>query len=343
MYSDFDADEAWERLRASRSDPPVGADTGARRKTYSAALEQAQQLFQAAAVVGPATRPVPVFYGLSQAGRAIAAAARSLEDEDWNLGSHGIKTTGFHLAFPDIEIRTDSPGGRGSFVKVSEVLHSPVWEKDPVRLEDVWDLLPTNLRYPLTTRDRLTPLYTSEGSVSEGDHSLLSVFVCNIPDRVVKASTREALSAFLTAYPEVAQHESYVTGAEALPNYVRYDHGGGQLSMNWLMPEGVGTGFDGMATMAERQAHLRAITRGYAGDRYFLPVLPPMKRELHPLMAWWAVLYALSMLARYQPAVWGTLINVDNSRHAVPIERLLERAMNHLPVLIADAITEVSA
>ncbi|MFJ4008228.1 hypothetical protein [Streptomyces sp. NPDC090026] len=33
---------------------------------------------------------------------------------------------------------------------------------------------------------------------------------------------------------------------------------------------------------------------------------------------------------------------VANSPHSVPIERLLERAINHLPVLIADAITEVS-
>lgn len=35
-------------------------------------------------------------------------------------------------------------------------------------------------------------------------------------------------------------------------------------------------------------------------------------------------------------------MSVDNSQHAVPIERLLERAINHLPVLIADTITEVS-
>jgi hypothetical protein len=104
------------------------------------------------------------------------------------------------------------------------------------------------------------------------------------------------------AYPVVAQHESYVIGAAELPNCVRYDHGGGQLSMNWLMPEGVGTGLDGMATMAERQAHLRAMTRRYAEGRYFLPVLGSMQRELHPLMAWWAVQYALSMLCRYQPA-----------------------------------------
>ncbi|MFF0898212.1 YaaC family protein [Streptomyces sp. NPDC003278] len=341
--SDLDADEAWERLRASRSNPPARASSASRRKTYTAALEQAQQLFRAAAVVGPATSPILAFYGLSQAGRAITAAPRSLEGEDWRLAAHGISSKGFHVPFPDIEIRTDPPGTQGSFVKVSEVLDSPVWEKDSLRLEDIWDLLPTNLHYPLTARDRLTPLYTSEGSIDEGDHSLLSVWVSNIPDRVVKAGTREALDDFLTGYPAVAQHESYSNvGAAALPNYVRYDHGGGQLSMNWLMPEGVGTGFDGMATMAERQAHLRTMTRGYAGGRYFLPVLGSMKRDLHPLMAWWAVLYTLSMLARYDPAVWGKHINVDNSPHAVPIERLLERAINHLPVLIADTIADVS-
>jgi hypothetical protein len=38
----------------------------------------------------------------------------------------------------------------------------------------------------------------------------------------------------------------------------------------------------------------------------------------------------------------GALINVDNSKFAVPIERLLERAINHLLVRIADAITDVS-
>jgi hypothetical protein len=108
------------------------------------------------------------------------------------------------------------------------------------------------------------------------------------------------------------------------------------------MPQDVGTGLDGLATEAERLAHLRAMTRSYAGDRYFLPVLGSMKRGLHPLMAWWAVLYALSMLAHYEPATWGTLISIDNSQYTVPIERLLERAISHLPVLIADTITEVS-
>lgn len=75
MHSDLDAEQAWERLRASHWSPPGRAAGGSRQKTYAAALEQSEQTFQAAAAVGTATRPMQVFYGLSQAGRAIAAAA----------------------------------------------------------------------------------------------------------------------------------------------------------------------------------------------------------------------------------------------------------------------------
>ncbi|MFJ8540287.1 YaaC family protein [Streptomyces sp. NPDC093591] len=161
--SDLDADEAWERLRSSRSDPPARANTGSRRKTYSAALEQAQQLFRAAAVVGPATSPVLAFYGLSQAGRAITAAAWSLKGEDWRLDTHGIKTTGFHLPFPDIEIRTDPPGTQGSFVKVSEFLDSPVWEQDPLRLEDVQGAAAPEPPLPAHQRGPAHPAVHSRG------------------------------------------------------------------------------------------------------------------------------------------------------------------------------------
>lgn len=341
MQINVDSDEAWERLRASRWNPPGRAGGGARRKTYAAALEQTEQMFRAAAVVGPATRPLQVFYGLSQAGRAIAAAAVTLKGEEWRLVTHGIKASGFDRAFPDIEIRTDPPGTHGSFVRVSKVLESPVWEKEAVRLEDMWDLLPLNLGHPLTGRERPTPLFVPATSIHGQDHPLLSVPVCDIPDRVINAGTRQALADFLTSYPAIARHESYVTtrplsyGPEAPPEYTHYERGGGELVVNWEMPQG-------SATASERLDYLLSMTRDYAGQRYFLPVLAPMSRELHPLMAWWAVLYALSMLARYEPANWVSNISVDNSQHAVSIERLLERAITHLPVLIAGTITEVS-
>jgi hypothetical protein len=75
MTTDGVADLVWGRLRATRWDPPGAASESAERRRTCFALEQAEQMFRAAAGVGPATRPLLVFYGLSQAGRAIAAAA----------------------------------------------------------------------------------------------------------------------------------------------------------------------------------------------------------------------------------------------------------------------------
>ncbi|MFF4466501.1 YaaC family protein [Streptomyces mirabilis] len=338
---EIDPVSAWERLRASRSKRPGRATAGARAKTYSTALEQAQQMFRAAQEVGPQTRPLLVFYGLSQAGRAIAASAVDLKGESWNLVSHGIKASGFDKDFADIELRTDPPGSAGSFVRLSELLQSPVWGDDPVvRLEDAWDTLPVNLQYPLTSRKRMTPLYASTDVIDASDfHALLTVHVGDIPDRVVDDGSRTALDEFLTSYPGTAGYEDFARrriGPDEGPNYERHHPDAGWLIMHWQMPVETGTA-------TQRHKRLHAMTRGYAGHRYFFPAVAGRSRELHPLMAWWTVLYALSMLARYQPAQWASHINVDGSRHTVPIEKVLERAMEHLPVLIADTIEEVSA
>jgi hypothetical protein len=67
---------AWTTLRATRRDPPGNARlTRDRARTYVVALEQAEQMF----TVGQATRPVLAYYGLNQAGRAVAAAASIIQ------------------------------------------------------------------------------------------------------------------------------------------------------------------------------------------------------------------------------------------------------------------------
>lgn len=330
-------DRAWEWLRASRADPPGRASSGTRRKTYATALEQAGQMFKAAVVVGPATRPLQVFYGLSQAGRAIAAAAWALKGEDWRLETHGIKTTGFDRTFPDIEIRTDPDHSHGSFTRVSTLLNSPVWQQDPVRLEDVWDMLPINIDYPLTDRERLTPLMVSEVFIGNHPTALLDLSISDIPDRVIEAGTRQALAEFLASYPRLAEHARHLTdgSSDAPPGFTRFEERGGSLGITQVMSHGP-------LTEAERRACVNTMTDGYGGLRYAFPVIAPMSCELRPLMAWWAVLYALSMLARYQPAQWAVYTNVDSSPHAVPIERLLELAIVHVPILIRDAVAEVA-
>ncbi|MEV4968899.1 YaaC family protein [Streptomyces sp. NPDC024062] len=339
MYIKAVPDEAWEKLRASRANPPGKASGGARRKTYVAALEQAEQMFRAAAVVGPATRPLQVFYGLSQAGRAIAAAAVGLKGEDWRLDGHGIRASGFDKPFADIEIRTGPATSRGSFVRLSQLLDSPVWGKaDPVRLEDVWDMLPVNLQYPLTDRKRHPVLYTDHRGIYDDPHPLLCVPVCDIPGWVIDDGSRVTLDAFFAKYPSLAQHHEYVRRTahpEGPPNFTRYDHGGGEVDVSWLMPQGP-------AVVEERREHLRGLTRSHGQSHWFLPAISPAGREPHLLMAWWSVVYTLSMLARYEPASWAGLTSVDSNNHAVPIESLLKRAIDILPGLIAATVEEVS-
>jgi hypothetical protein len=57
-----------------RAAPPLAAQDPEPRAVFSAALQQSEELFAAAEVAGPAAKPLPLFYALSQAGRAIAAA-----------------------------------------------------------------------------------------------------------------------------------------------------------------------------------------------------------------------------------------------------------------------------
>src|SRR6478736_2639692 len=70
---------SFRALRALRHSPP-GAAQGVRGKVFVAALEQAQQQISAAASIGYESMPLNLFYGLSQAGRAIAAAASCQPD-----------------------------------------------------------------------------------------------------------------------------------------------------------------------------------------------------------------------------------------------------------------------
>lgn len=70
---------------------PGGGRDPVQRRTHVFALEQAEQMFRAAAGTGVATRPLLVFYGLSQAGRAITAAAASADAGARELDGHGIE------------------------------------------------------------------------------------------------------------------------------------------------------------------------------------------------------------------------------------------------------------
>jgi hypothetical protein len=77
-------------------------------------------------------------------------------------------------------------------------------------------------------------------------------------------------------------------------------------------------------------------------DRYIFPSMGGDKEALHPLLAWWAILFAPSMLARYQPETGTGYLAVDKSAYAVPLETLMARALLTCPVLLLHAIRSVS-
>jgi len=58
-------------------------------------------------------------------------------------------------------------------------------------------------------------------------------------------------------------------------------------------------------------------------------------------MTWWALLYALSMYARYHPKEWLAALDVDASPVGVTLERVMDRAIGALPQLILSELLDM--
>jgi hypothetical protein len=305
------------------------------------ALEQAEQMFRAAATVGQATRPVLAYYGLNQAGRAVAAAAATIQTDAWRLSGHGIYAKNLESSLPDIAITCDRPGARSSFAKLSEILDSPLWDGSIV-FRIFWDSIPETRLTPLVNdQARRSPLYVDETSIYVDPHPLATVPVVYFPPWLITSDNRRVdLDQYLEAYPGARNYHSYVRtgkGRDFEPQFTRHVDGWGELQMNWQAVE------DGTSCTADRRIEfIRSITRLYRGDRYFFPVIGNSNSGIHPLMAWWTVLHSLSMLARYQPAEWSAHIYVDRSQYAVALEVLLSEALTVVPALIAETIEQVA-
>jgi hypothetical protein len=317
----------WRHLRALRHQPPGPAGRGERRLVFGAALEQSQQLFAAAASVDYASRPILVFYGLSQAGRAIAACSKKAGNNGWRLAGHGIDVPdlGQKPALPDLAV---ADGGKGSFTQLAPLLNSGSLPAG-ASLGQVW----------LTIPDLAIPLVGSGGAkyfptlrldhLSVDGHQAVSSWIRGLPPRFGASLTEAEFIDFCSSYPTLADSTGgAVSGQQPLP-----DGSSVKVRRAWTLSPGDSPG----------GFHSR-LTRPYLGDddRYIFPSIGGDQQALHPLLAWWAILFALSMLARYQPETWTDYLDVDNSAYAVPLETLLDRALLTCPELLLHAIRSVS-
>jgi YaaC-like protein len=128
----------WLRLHEHRSSLRERSrlnDTSSRRQTFAAAMAQFEEQFTAARAVTAATRPLNLYYGLAQAGMAIAAAHAP---DPWSFSRHGLHLGDRH---PELADMTVGPSGEGGFQKVAAATGSP-GITTPVSLGTLWASLP---------------------------------------------------------------------------------------------------------------------------------------------------------------------------------------------------------
>lgn len=329
-----DSAAAWRALRGRRAAPPVPAGSRhARAATFRSALEQAEQQFRAAATVGYDSRSLNLFYGLSQAGRAVAAAASVLGNGEWALLGHGLTNpnlASFGGGITSVVVKT---AGRdnSSFVRLSEVLNSPT--SGQPTLGELWPLMWETTVHARLGQVLYQPLHVHPGG-REGNRGRIMV-----PAEVqlqpvmlaVGETERPRLPEFLERYPALSGWE-----LQQAPEL------GSQPG--WPIPAN-GFYVDCELTASEVDAGhtLQERLTLYRGNTMAFPTIAREKGTRHPLMAWWGVLYTLSMLTRYHPAEWTKLIDVNQSAQATALEFVLDTALTAVPDLLDEAIDQVAS
>jgi hypothetical protein len=304
--------ESWRRIRALRSDPPsrVNAD---RRATYAAALEQSEQQFAAAAQVATESRAINLFYGLSQAGRAIACAYAD-PGEPYELRLHGITNKNLDDVpadrFPSLTVQAVGLPN-SSFRRLSALTGSASLD-EPVEISALWAMLvEPNVRGERLTSDAVPSLMVT-ASRDQPDRPC----IVTIPrELVTDGADQDALAGLYPALKQAAVgwRECGIGSTPAGIPVVHYEI---------TFPNGI------------RDLAI------YRGDTVILPAVPGTTSEMQPVMIWWAILYSLSMLTRYRPETWTELVNVDASKYAVPVEFILEVGLDAVPDVIAHALDE---
>jgi hypothetical protein len=337
-------------LRALRQQPPgLAARDDNRRTTFGAALEQSEQFFAAASAAGPQTRGLLLFYGISQAGRAVRAAQQ--QEDNWaRAGSHGIKVVGESTSksFAEALVCDTKNKPSDAFGWVAMTLNRASIPRQ-TRVGDLTRLMFPGAHFPLSGGDpphgalQLTAVRDSGPSMGrDADVSGLranlrvpaSTWEVPLPDPrnrttsdydVYKAHVRTQLA----MYPTLAGAELF----EATPGYFQPTPDSAdtlKLELIWpsLPP------WDGMS-----DAVLHRFSDENRSTVTVWPTLPgadssELPLATHPFLLWWALLYVFSHFIRYEPGRWGFLVDVDRSNEAVALEEIGDLALDVLPELI---------
>lgn len=306
-------------IRTTRSRPPeLAKDSAERRDSYRAAIAQFEELLAAASHAGPASRPLLLYYALTQGGNAILAARAP---DPTYKPHHGLR---WSRRGPVLERRI-SFQSTGAFPAVATCLGSRVPTRS-VSLGEIWRALPEFNDHGLPTR---APIPIQAWLWTEGRY----------PDWIKLRETRVGivLDVSVEHYEELEKLlENYPTS----PGWEPAALGGGVQYA--YTPRGMGVvaywRADGW-TEGDHQRRFASVAPPYRNlGSWLIPDVGETQQPMRPLLGWWVVLYGLSMLSRYEPGTWTRALNIDHSAIAGVLEALMEEALRAIPDLVLEEL-----
>lgn len=297
------------------------------------ALEQAEQLCRAAGTVDSASRPILLYYGLNQASRALAAATVK-HPERWRFESHGLKVNLSHAsALTSGSVTTEGARRKdkpGRLVDAFQTLEG-IFDCEPlpqgVSVGALWVALPDLRLQPLPHSNDAPPALEFSGGTASPTSYTATLF--GLPASLAQAADpKQAVSEYLKHYPTLGTNSISPERSDLVPEV----GGWGLVSATRTWAINGSTGADALNDR---------LPIAYWNRWWVLPGFPGNNKPTHPYLMWFALLYVLSMAARYHPEVWGAALDVDQSLEAVLLEQALDKASVAGPNLVLWALTEL--
>ena len=298
-------------------------------------------MFTTAAAVDYASRPILLFYGLSQAGRAVAAASTAAGNDSYRLSGHGIEAANLSQR-PPLHLIELADKGLGSFTQLASLLACGSLPQG-APFGQVWAAIPDLRDSPLDTAGiEYKPALMCEEQYPERVISELTGSI-RLPWRLGEAPDAAEIEAYLAAYPTLSGCAEIQIHAEAIVDIIGGRYGfdperpdAGALRAIW----GDNRGLMRFQIQVGNSPPAQPYTDN--DDLWLFPAMGGAALPLHPLLSWWALLFALSMLARYESASWISHLDIDASPDAIKLRTALDLALDTCPQLVLAAIRSVS-
>lgn len=249
---------------------------------------------------------------------------------------------------------TVHPSGTGLAQSVAAVLGSPVLTA-PASLAELIPSLPASTAFDEAVLPGPRPLEVTFGRSWRGLGSARRVLTVmpmprdwaerthvvlsgpdSTPHTLVDTPSVKEVTDWLWPYPKL---RDLGEPSEVFRPRPRYPDPGHEVDVEW---PGV------QLTQDERHDWTLGLIDVLGGDLwgpfgFAVPAVGGNDAAHDPLMGWWVTLFALSTLARYNPNEWSLALDVDESRIAEPLARLLVEAMVDVPRLILHSLINLSA